>query len=288
MSETFDGNCEVITIQSWDHLLKEVRRFRPSQSPLLPRYLCRGQANADWKLIPSLLRLVHSSATAADAIRIEQNLLDVFMGQAHLSHQPGHLPATDNWLDWWALMRHHHAPTRLLDWTESAFVALYFAVAEQPDCDGAIWVTLPALLATHYGLESIDYRDMRKRCCDPNAQPGIRAFDAMLRSDRMVAQQGHFMSSVHILGDHATLIGTACDGMRQKRPFVRLIIPQVLKFAFFLELRAMNVTASSLFPGLDGLGRSLTEAAALESQMAEQRRLTGTAMIGGKPLDGKL
>jgi hypothetical protein len=34
--------------------------------------------------------------------------------------------------DWYLLMQHSGAPTRLLDWTEGALIALYFAVRNKP------------------------------------------------------------------------------------------------------------------------------------------------------------
>jgi len=37
-------------------------------------------------------------------------------------------------------MQHHGAPTRLLDWSTSIYVAAYFAVIEQPNADGVIWI----------------------------------------------------------------------------------------------------------------------------------------------------
>jgi hypothetical protein len=37
------------------------------------------------------------------------------------------------------VLRHHSVPTRLLDWSASPYVAVYFAVIEHDDQDGEFW-----------------------------------------------------------------------------------------------------------------------------------------------------
>src|SRR5205823_7935870 len=71
--------------------------------------------------------------------RVEQHLLRQF--QRRLHQYVSVIPEVDDTLEWLALMQHHGAPTRLLDWTKSPFVAVYFAVetatARTPS---AVWI----------------------------------------------------------------------------------------------------------------------------------------------------
>jgi hypothetical protein len=98
----------------------------------------RGQRNSDWGLKPSLYVLGLEDD--------EGEIRDEFVRQA-TQLMVERVPSTD-W-EWYFVMRHHGAPTRLLDWTDSALVALFFALnsnspGEQAiSFDAAVWVLDP-------------------------------------------------------------------------------------------------------------------------------------------------
>src|SRR6266487_3529676 len=99
--------------------------------PAAAPFAFRGQPNAASDLKPSLARIMPAGTTPARAVEIESHLLAEFRAQAHLHVAPTDLPDLRDTLAWLTLMQHHGAPTRLLDWTKSPYVAAYFAVATE-------------------------------------------------------------------------------------------------------------------------------------------------------------
>jgi hypothetical protein len=90
-----------------------------------------------------------------------------------------------------------------------------------------------------------------------SALPALSFFEPRLQTERMSAQQTYFSLSPMAYCDHKDLIASAvpADG----NEFTKVVIPAGLKLEFKKQLRLINVTARSLFPGIDGLGRSVTE-----------------------------
>jgi len=79
--------------------------------------------------------------------------------------------------------------------------------------------------------------------------------------DRMIAQQGVFMACENVGADIEEVLTRELKENigRADMHLVKLCIPAELKPTFMRRLRAMNVTANVLFPGLDGIGRHLDD-----------------------------
>lgn len=98
-------------------------------------WVFRGQRDAAWCLTPSIERI----STKPDIRLTEQKSLAEFRRKAHLFTSRT-LPDDSDELSWLSLMRHHGVPTRLLDWTYSPFVALYFALWQEAAAqESAVW-----------------------------------------------------------------------------------------------------------------------------------------------------
>jgi FRG domain len=86
----------------------------------------------------------HPIKPVSQLLEIERNLYETFQhGAVQLSNET---TEGENW-DWdsYFLMQHHSAPTRLLDWSDGALVALHFAVRHKKDDshDSIVYVLEP-------------------------------------------------------------------------------------------------------------------------------------------------
>lgn len=260
-------------LKNWRDFMEMAERTSfgpPTQSP----YIFRGQAREKWFLLPSLARLaLQLNLQAREALEVEKHILSNFRAQAHLYLSPNIVQGTkDDKFGWWTLMQHYHAPTRLLDWTASIFVAAYYAVVEAWDDDGAIWMfhnhSLTEGMKKRFPTyEVLPLRGEHKKFDEADAPAELQLFVRHELTDRMIAQQGGFTVCKQILADHGEVIGDAIsdDGSGPKRLLLKLIVEKEFKSEFLNRLRDANITANALFPGIDGLGRSLEEFARLHA-----------------------
>ncbi|WP_315450389.1 FRG domain-containing protein [uncultured Treponema sp.] len=88
-------------------------------------FVFRGHSNIGWELKTSLRRLLYNNYQAKVEV-FETYSLNEFKSKFYLYNKDDYEPKTD--LEWLAMMQHYGTPTRLLDFTESPYIALYFCL----------------------------------------------------------------------------------------------------------------------------------------------------------------
>ncbi|MDQ3776617.1 MAG: FRG domain-containing protein [Pseudomonadota bacterium] len=206
----------------------------------------RGQAHASWSLRPTI-------AYHAGGYQAEKNMLAMFRLGAPSRHTT--LPTHEDVPGWLFLARHHGLPSRLLDWTESPLVALFFAVyptdfKNLPDNeDSALWRLSPCKLNKKFlDLEKICLPEspkvvpLFKRALtgEPRTKDAIAAVAAPELDLRMLLQQSRF--TIHDTDLPLEQL-TAGEGVVQK-----YVIPATNKMMVRAELEALGMRWSSIFP----------------------------------------
>jgi hypothetical protein len=221
----------------------------------------RGQRCAGWTLCPKFYRPEYKDA-------FEEEIRQEFQSRAmQLIHT--RLPVTD--FDWNFLMQHYRAPTRLLDWTDSPLVGLFFAVAERQkdNCDAAVWVLDPwwhnkKLRMNMYGPMLPDWKEAqgwlhgleKAFSVTTVAARDLPAAIDPPHLDRRVAAQG---SRFIIFGKRVKDLLEAPAVKEKDCRLAKIIISKARIGQLLDELQDYGVTVSSLFPDLDGLGRHIAE-----------------------------
>jgi len=214
-----------------------------------------------------------------DALEREFEAIRYFQERAHV-FIPSSVPERANFREWLCLMQHFCAPTRMLDWTSSFVVALYFAVTEEPvDRPGAVWyfngasvqkwmderypdAELPANEQDIFeNLDAFVDWGMHK------ARPKICFVHSERKSERIMAQRGVFTICEQLFADHGSLLGSA---LMNEDFLCKIIISPEAKRFFRQYLSKLNVSAVTLFPGIDGLGRSICETIRVERELWEE------------------
>lgn len=93
---------------------------------LLPGFIFRGQADSRWGLKTSIERMMESRGGISCSLKkLELRMVNEYKKRRHL--YTGDSIDENDIFEWMAELQHYGAPTRLLDFTFSPYVAAYFA-----------------------------------------------------------------------------------------------------------------------------------------------------------------
>jgi hypothetical protein len=226
----------------------------------------RGQRSAEWDLRPRIYRPEYKRADESE-IRLEFEGNGLQLTKTHLNRT--------KW-EWYFLMQHYGAPTRLLDWTGNPLAALYFAIVEGREDvkkeDAAVWVFDPWRWNKLHGdglggpalpdwEETEPYLPDLEEACDGNRvqKDWPIAIEPPSIDRRLASQTARFL----LYGKKKDLIKAANRtdlGSRSKKQsrLVQIVIASKRLEGIRRELDDVGINHRILFPDLQGLGTHLS------------------------------
>jgi hypothetical protein len=272
-------------VSSLGQFIERVRDIREAWSPLEHKELWfRGEDKLhDTALRPKLYRPSKDGLMKpVDAlVRIEMDLYNAFQDCGlQLCNET---IQQENWYwDWYFLMQHHGAPTRLLDWSDGSLIALHFALRHKLKTnteDVVVYLLNPYSMMEQleklpeyaqvkhnwevYAKKHTEFSQDEWECSylPPDDEEDLKELPVpeipcVLHlphiTRRVAAQRSRFV----VLGTDATWLYDAfqkCDYLMRA-----IIIEASATYRMKQELRECGIT-ESVIPDLDGLGRELDQ-----------------------------
>lgn len=247
-----------VTLNSWSD-------FKSFIEELSDNWAFRGQGDNTWELMNAIER--------TDFIHLYKGVETEFLAEFqrgarnYLTNDdlPSHL------IEWLALMQHHGAPTRLLDFSKSPFIAAFFAFEQClfiNDNSIAIWAI------------NIDYLKQRaaeaiqqfypQQLKDSNNVVSEQLFETIFFDNRhsfifpvepfrmnrrYSLQQSIFISTANSYEPFMQQLSFIGNDLN--KAVVKIELPAKLQKEVIRDLQRMNLNRASLFPDLDGYAASL-------------------------------
>lgn len=255
------------SIKSLDEYIKGVKWINKLANNKSSKLWFRGHSmNETYKLQPSLYRDSYST-NAQDNEVIFSNIF-----KARAIPYLKDVPTSEQ--EWMFLMQHYCMPTRLLDWSEDAFVALLFALKDHDESkgeDAVVWVLNPYNLNREYIwadniLEKVipnitddkePFKQIWKTYSDwkDNGTGKLLKYPIAILppkgNERLIAQKGVFTL-------FQPTIQNSLETTEKASEFLSKIIVQKDKVKSIKEeLYALGISEVSLFPELDYIAKDI-------------------------------
>jgi hypothetical protein len=224
------------------------------------KWIYRGQGESSWGLKTSIDRMFEDrSSIGSSKLETEIALLKRFQRESH--HYGINNIDLLNIPEWFSLMQHYGAPTRLLDWTHSPWVGLFFAIAELGDGKkAALWLAdwkaidqknnseVKNIYKHDYNLLSVENFTKVIESGD-----GVIKLNSFRQNQRQIIQQGTFLFPLNVEKTFEENMGSTLTSSE----LIQLILPHHIKHDLMRALYRMNISYTTLYPGIEGFGRSL-------------------------------
>ncbi len=228
----------------------------------------RGLKSSDYQLIPSIDR---------NGLNVEYELmfLSKFKARAYnymdqVPIRPGNDSVTAYW-DWLFLMQYYGVPTRLLDWTEDALVALVFAIdpdasEEEKANDCVVWCLNPVALNTAFTFHEYYPSGYIPNVHEKGVYDMFGPFKNSFQNKKPAAVYGPMNNARSIVQRMAhTLFPynvplTAMDNLPDHRKYLyKIVVDKDSRDYISGQLKRYGITKSQLMPELSSLAQAISD-----------------------------
>lgn len=224
--------------------------------------LYRGQSNFGWGVLTTLERKGIRDLPAIDYIKMLARIHPELSSHTGKNWALPVGPEVDKWFsehvdesrlqlpayDFLVYLRHHGFPSPLLDWTESPYIAAYFAYANAHDHDPAVYCYTAWVGAVRGGMVG--------EAAIENYGPYVRTHPRHFAQKAWytLASRWDYQNERHILCSHH-------DVFQMERTtqdvVVKIKLPASERRAFLRRLEQFNINQYTLFQSEDALVKSM-------------------------------
>jgi len=227
------------------------------------RWLCRGQPMLYGNLLPLVDRKPRQNLSRFEKLTLERQSIDLFRSTARFFADPGEQAALADDITALMVLRQYGVPTRLLDWSQSPYVAAYFAVCDHETKDGEIWTFDEPLYEREGAKQWERWRETTIEGDGRTFKAELTAFTVSEPHDwficifyprsgfpRQNAQAGAYSLTAQFGRDHAHAIATL---LGESSCYHRYVVSATLKPTLLRLLRDNHgIWRGSLFPDSAG------------------------------------
>lgn len=282
-------------LENWDDIFKLYNRF-------LMAFVFRGHGSAKWPMTSSLERMVkrfHPNSLVNSANGYEIDMLKEFKWKYPI-YEKNYTPADIEVIEWLSIMQHYGAPTRMVDFSFSLYVALFMAMDSLVENeDSAVWCINHLVCRNLFFKDKIDLqreckdKDEMDSCIYKEANSvlldisnlfkreytkGIFLVKPHMANERIARQQGLFAiqsdpnstfednlfsisnNNEAVVKPFKEIIGYSYSshmGKPNAFALIKIVIPKQFRWDIFRSLEQMNISAETMYPGVEGLARSM-------------------------------
>ncbi|MFL5539450.1 MAG: FRG domain-containing protein [Longimicrobiaceae bacterium] len=226
----------IVECSSWKDYKSSVTEGLFNNEPFQRgKYLFRGHGSADWSLMSSFDRWF-AATSRKRRVKTWEEMFATFRRESEGTEVDQMV-----WKDEsaaYALAQHHGLPTRLLDWSESPYIAAFFAFA-----------SIPAAAPEFVAIWALDTQNE----VWGNDIGAVILNVSGFGNERLRSQLGRFTL---LKAPSDSLDGFMMSIAGIENPLTKFVVPSKEARHALAEMEVMGISYSRIFPGLDGAARA--------------------------------